>query len=37
MKSNKRESKALSKGDLYSLPKIYNNTHEHTNGEFKNG
>jgi hypothetical protein len=35
--TNKREVKKASKGELYQLPKSYNNTHEHVNGEFKDG
>lgn len=35
--TNKREVKKASKGELYQLPKSYNHTHEHVNGEFKDG
>jgi hypothetical protein len=35
--SNKREVKKASKGELYKLPNSYNHTHEHVNGEFKDG
>ncbi len=37
MPENKREIKAKMKGDLYDLPKSYDNTHEHKDGQFKDG
>ena len=33
----KRETKTKAKGELYQLPKSYNHTHDHKNGEWKDG